>query len=325
MKAQRTAVEKALIGRLGTSLERAPWSTCRRVGAFFGLAFFAGFRHRRQIATDNLRLVFPHLSDAQIQTIARRSAQNFGISFCEFLHLRTASAQSIRDYVEIDGFEHIEKALSFGRGVVLPTAHFGAWEVMAARVTLEFPLTVIVRLTSNKPLREHIMRVREAINVEMIDKSDSARAPLKVLKRNGGLGVFPDQHAGKDGALMPVFGHPTRVFTSTSRLALSARAPLVPAFAVRRKPWISDGRVTVKVSPGLYLHDIEYSKCDLKSSSNRDEAVMAGTRYIVSETENIIRQHPEQWLWMHRRWREEDRRAQDEIDAQNMEENDSDL
>lgn len=314
MKAQRTVVEKALIRNLGNALERAPWSTCRRVGAFFGLAFFYGFRHRRQVATNNLRLVFPHLSDAQVQIIARRSAQNFGMSFCEFLHLRTASAQSLREYAEIDGFEHIEKALSQGRGLVLPTAHFGAWEVMAARATLDFPLTVIVRLTSNQPLREHIMRVREAINVQMIDKSDSARAPLKVLRKNGGLGIFPDQHAGKEGALMPVFGHPTRVFTSTSRLALSARAPLIPGFAVRRKPWISDGRVTVKVSPGLYLHENEYS--------SREEAVMAGTRFIVSETENIIRQHPDQWLWMHRRWREEDQRAQDEIDAQNAVKND---
>ena len=299
MKAQRNALEKRVIASLGAALERAPWSTCRLVGAQFGLAFFHGSRTRRRIAIGNLRLAFPHLGENQARQIARQSAQNFGISFCEFLHLRTASAQSIREYADIDGLEHIEKALAQGRGVVLPTAHFGAWEVMAARVTQEFPLTVIVRLTSNKALRDHILRVREAIDVGMILKTESPRASLKVLRANGGLGVFPDQYAGREGVLMPMFGHETRVFTSPSRLALQARAPIVPAFAVRRKPWLSNGRVTIKVSPGLYLHDIEYSN----TGAARDEAVMEGTRYIQSETEKIIRQHPEQWLWMHRRWR----------------------
>lgn len=316
MKAQRNALEKRIIAALGTRLERAPWATCRRVGAFFGLAFYYGARNRRAIAHRNLRLVFPDWSDAQIELTARRSSQNFGMSFCEFLHLRTASPQSIRDYADIEGLGQIEAARALGHGVVLPTAHFGAWEVMAARVTQEFPLTVIVRLTSNAALREHILRVREAIGVGMILKTESAREPLKTLRANGALGVFPDQHAGASGVLMPMFGHPTRIFTSTARLALAANAPLIPAFAVRRKPWISDGRVLIKVSPGLSLHDHEYSK----QFATRDENVLEGTRFIVRATEKIVREYPEQWLWMHRRWREEDARDA-QLESQNEDEN----
>lgn len=291
-------LEESLIERLGHAMERAPWATCRLTGAWMGLAFHAGSRNRRAIAQANLRLAMPHLSRARAGRIALRSAQNFGMSFCEFLHLRTASAREIHDYSEWRGLEHIEDGLAQGRGVMLTTAHFGAWEVMGARAAQEFPLTVVVRLTSNKALQAHVRRVRAEIHVGMILKSESPRASLKVLRANEGLAIFPDQHAGEEGALLEMFGLPTRSFTSPSRLALAARAPIVPTFAVRRTPWMADGRVVITASPGKYLHREEHE--------DREEAILEGTRYILQETEAIVRRHPEQWLWMHRRWRPED-------------------
>lgn len=298
LKTQRHALEKQLIERMGASLAAAPWITCRRVGSWMGLAFFYGLKRRRLIALENLNLALPHLSERRRQQIARRSVQNFGMSFCEFMHLQAASPQEIRDYCQWDGFEHIEKALAKGRGVMLTTAHFGAWEVMGARAALDFPLTVVVRLTSNQTLKNHIEKVRAAINVNMILKEESARVSLKVLRANEGLAIFGDQHAGPEGMLLPMFGHPTRVFTSPVRLALAAKSPLVPSFGVRREPWIADGRVVIRASAGLYLHEEHYG--------SRDDAVLAGTRFMQEETENIVRRHPDQWLWMHKRWRDED-------------------
>ena len=103
MKWNRTAIEGRVIRRLGTALELAPWSVCRRVGSVFGLAFFYSSKRRRTIATSNLHLVYPHLTEAAVQRLARRSAQNFGMSFCEFLHLRTASPQEIASYCHWQG------------------------------------------------------------------------------------------------------------------------------------------------------------------------------------------------------------------------------
>ncbi len=282
-------------------MERAPWATCRLTGSWMGLAFFYGSRNRRAIATANLRLALPELSQARVQRVAMRSAQNFGMSFCEFLHLRTASAQEIHDYSEWRGLQHIERGLAQGHGVMLPTAHFGAWEVMGARAAQSFPLTVVVRLTSNKALQNHVKTVRQAIEVHMILKSESPRASLRVLHANEGLAIFPDQHAGAGGALLPMFGHITRAFTSPARLALAARAPMVPTFAVRRTPWLADGRVVITASPGKYLHEEEHA--------SREAAILEGTRFILRETEAIVRRHPEQWLWMHKRWRPEDKLA----------------
>lgn len=266
------------------------------MGSWFGLAFFAAQRRRHSIAVGNIQLVFPEIGARDAQQIARRSAQNFGMSFCEFLHLRTASEAEIRDYCTFDGIEHFQIALELGRGVILPTAHFGAWEVMGARIALDFPMTVVVRLTSNQALKEHIQTVRAAVGLPMILKNETGRESMRVLRRGEILALFPDQHAGRRGELMPFFGHPTSVFTSPARLAITSGAPLVAAFGVRQAPWLENGRVSIRVSPPLQL----------TRGESRDESVLGGTRRILEEVENVVRAHPNQWLWMHRRWRKGD-------------------
>ncbi len=293
LKQGRTRIERRVIGQLGRTLERAPWATCRKVGSFFGLAFYYGQSSRREIATSNLRLIFPELPEHEITRLARRSAQNFGMSFCEFLHMGAASTADIQSYCEWDGLEHIQNEFAKERGVLLPTAHFGAWEVMGARAAQDFPLTVVVRLTSNRALRAHIERVRAAIHIGMIHKDEPARASMKILHANQSVAIFADQHAGKDGLLLPVFGVPTRVHSSPARLSLATRAPIIPTFGVRRTPWLSDGRVVITASPALHLD----------KNADRESEVVRGTNYVTARTEAIIRAHPDQWLWMHRRWR----------------------
>jgi len=294
LEAAREASEARMIAVFGKAMERAPWSVCRIVGSRFGLAFFAAGRRRREMATANVRRAFPQLGESAARQIARRSAQNFGMSFCEFLHLRTASREEIHSYCEVDGLENFTGPLSNGRGAILATAHFGAWEVMGARAAQEFPLTVVVRLTHNRALLGHIKQVRRAVDIRMLHKNDPARASLKVLHDNGVLGIFPDQYAGDDAMRMNFFGHPTRVITSPARLSLATRAPIVPAYAIRRTPWLRDGRVVARVLPA-YL-------CEKKE--DRESAVQDGTRRLLDNIEDIIREYPDQWLWAHRRWRE---------------------
>lgn len=305
LKMARHRIENRLIKQLGRSLEAAPWGVCRRVGSVFGLAFYYGQTSRRAIATANLRLIFPDWPESQVQRVARRSAQNFGMSFCEFLHMGHSSPREIRDYSSWDGLEHICDEFAGGRGVILPTAHFGAWEVMGARAAQDFGLTVVVRLTSNRALRNHIERVRAKIDVNMIHKDEPARVAMKILRQNRSVAIFADQHAGKNGLWLPVMGHQTRVHGSPARLSLATRAPIVPTFGVRREPWLSDGRVVITASPALHLD----------KNAPREAEVVRGTNYVSARTEAIIRAHPDQWLWMHRRWRDGDRRDGDRQDA----------
>lgn len=300
----RDALETRLMRLVGATMERASWDACRYSGARLGLLFFAALKRRREVATGNVLLAFPHMSQAAARQMARRSAQNFAMTFCEFLHLRAASRSEVRAYADIEGLEHIQAGFQDGRGVLLLTAHLGNWELMGARAAQEFRLVVVARPSSNSGLQRHISDVRDAAGIEVISKFDTGRASLGILRANAALGVLPDQHAGKHGALLPLFGHPTRFVTGLARLALLSGAPLVPSFGVRRAPWLADGRNVAKVSPGFHLKLRKGA-----DAAAREQIILDGTRQVMAQIENIVRQYPEQWLWMHRRWRPEDKAA----------------
>src|SRR5690606_21504743 len=112
----RAATEVRLMRLFGGAMERASWTTCRHAGAWLGLLFWHAARQRSEIATENVRLAFPDLGAAACRRLARRSAQNFAMTFCEFLHLRTASPEEIREYAWIEGMEHVEAGLARGHG-----------------------------------------------------------------------------------------------------------------------------------------------------------------------------------------------------------------
>ena len=304
----RTSAETAAIRSVGAAMERASWDGCRRAGAWLGLALFGALKQRRGIAISNLQLAFPHLSRAAANQIARRSAQNFAMTFCEFLHLRIASPEEIRRAASIDGLEHIESGLERGRGVILLTAHVGNWELMGARAALEFPLTVVARPTSNRGVQGHMDAVRRAAGLRVLSKYDTARATLKALRENVALGILPDQHGGYEGLLLPMFGHLTRINPAPAKLSLISGAPLVGAYGVRRRPFLSDGRIIARVLPGFDVMPLEddRKRRKIRDESERAALVEAATRRAVTQLEGIVRAHPEQWMWLHRRWREED-------------------
>ena len=283
------------MGAVGRAFETLSFDACRYAGAWLGLGIYAALGKRRGIAVNNVRLALG-VSQARANQIARRAVMNFGMTFAEFMHLRVATRDEIRAYSWIEGLEHIESGFAAGRGVILLTAHLGNWEVMGARAAQEFPLTVVARPTSNDGVQGFIDRVRAAGGLGVISKYDNGRASLRVLKNNESLGILPDQHAGSEGELLPMFGQPTRVWPAIARLAMLSGARVVPAFGVRRTPFLADGRIVATVGPGW----------NVDKARDKNAAITDGTRRTVSELERIIRAHPDQWLWLHRRWREKD-------------------
>jgi len=292
--------EVPLMNALGRSMQSMSWSGCRLTGAWLGLFFFNAIRRRREVAISNVRLAFPHLSEAAARQIARRSAQNAGMTMCEFFRMPAASPQEISEYIDVQGLEHVQQGLEQGRGVLLLTAHLGNWELMGARAAQEFALTVVARPNSNSGVQQYIDEARMSVGIKVISKFDTGRASIGVLRANKTLAILPDQHAGPDGVLLPFFGHHTRFVSSLARIALLSKAPVVPAFGVRRKPWLADGRIVARVSPPLPPLD--------KSQTNksREELVLEGTRQVIATLEDVITRYSDQWLWMPRRWRPAD-------------------
>ncbi len=295
LKARETLETRAMVS-IGGAMERASWAACRRTGAWMGLLLFGTFRARRAVAARNVQIAFPRMSDSQARRVVRRCYQNFAMTYCEFLHLRTASRESVRAYCEIDRPEIFHAAQSRGRGTVVLIAHLGNWEVMGARLAQDFPLSVVARPTSNIGIEAHIASIRAASKMTVLSKHDSARGALRVLKKNEFLGILPDQHGGPEGVSLPMFGRPTSVVTALARLALMADATVVPCFGVRRTPWLADGRIVARVSPSFRV----------EKTGDRETDVLNGTRRVIWEIENVVRQNPEQWLWMHKRWRDSD-------------------
>ena len=277
------------------AFERMDFTACRYAGGWLGLALYNALGKRRETAIQNVRLALG-VSGARANQLARRSCLNFGMTFAEFLHLRAADESQIRAYCEIQGLEHVQNGLQNEKGVILLTAHVGNWEVMGARAALEFPLTVVARPTSNDGVQSFIDDVRAAHGVQVISKFQSGREPFRVLKNNHALGILPDQHAGSEGEILPFFGQPTRVWTALARLALISGATVVPAFGVRRTPFLANGRIVAKVSRGW----------NVENRGDKDAAILEGTRRMIGELEGVVRSHPDQWLWLHRRWREKD-------------------
>ncbi len=302
----RTLGEVALVRGIGGAMERASFDACRRAGMWLGLALFGALKHRRGVAIENIGRAFPGVNRVRAIQMARRSSQNFAMTFCEFLHLRAASKSEVRSYCDFDGFEHIERALESGHGCILLTAHLGNWEVMGARATQEFPLAVVARPTSNVGVEAHIQACREAGGLHVVSKYDMARASLGVLRKGGTLGILPDQYSRDDGLLLPLFGHNTRFTPAVAKLAQVSRAPVVPAFGVRREPFYSDGRIVATMREGFTIPRPARGDSD----EERAAQIRRGTLRCISELENIVRAHPVQWMWLHRRWRDEDLNAE---------------
>jgi len=294
------SAEAKLMRAAGAACERASFRQCRHAGMWLGLLFHHALPSRRKISIQNLRLAFPQMSLKEANRIARRVSQNAAMTFCEFLHLRACGEKEIRDYSYIEGLEHVQKGFDAGRGVLLLTGHIGNWEMMGARAALEFPLTVIARPRSNEVVHNNIEAIRAHANVRVISRFDTGRAPVKVLRANEALAILPDQYE-QGGLALPFFNQPTKMVDAIARLALLSGAPIVPAFGIRRDPWLSDGRIMAKVFPGFDLHSGEKLKGEA-----REAAIAEGTRRTIHELETIIRAHPDQWLWMHRRWRKAD-------------------
>jgi KDO2-lipid IV(A) lauroyltransferase len=289
------STEARLMKIFSARCERASFAQCRHLGAWLGLLFHGTLPTRRAVSTRNLRLAFPHLNKLQADRLARRASQNAAMTFCEFLHLPQASEAELREYSWIEGFEHIEAGFARGRGIILLTSHLGNWEVLGARAALDVPLTVIARPRSNIVIHELIESIRARANVKVISRFDTGRAPVKVLRANETLGILPDQYE-QNGLLLPFFGHPTRVVDALARLAILSGATVAPSFGVRREPWLADGRIVCSVFPTF----------EIEKGEDREKAVVEGTRRVLHELEKIISAHPDQWLWMHRRWREKD-------------------
>jgi Kdo2-lipid IVA lauroyltransferase/acyltransferase len=274
--------------------------TCfQRIPLFLRKALFTGlfrlFYHvaprQRLIAAYNLRRAFPDKSDDEILRIVRGVYRNMGIVAAEFFDIPRITKENIEELVEVEGLEHCLKALEKGLGVLFFTAHFGNWELAAAAVSLLVkPVGVIYRPLDSAILDRIVLRGRSATGNIPIPKERAMRPMLRHLKQNGILGILIDQNvAWYEGVFVDFFGRPACTTNGLALLALHTGAPVLPGFMAR----LPDGRYRLVLGPEVEVID----------TGDHEADILANTHRFTGVIEETVRQYPEQWLWVHQRWK----------------------
>jgi KDO2-lipid IV(A) lauroyltransferase len=259
------------------------------------IGFFRLFYHlvprQRLIAAHNLRRAFPEKSDTEILRIVRGVYRNMGIVTAEFFDIPLLTKENVGKLVEVDGLEHCRRALEKGRGVLLFGAHFGNWELEAVAVSLLVKPAVVIYRTLDSPLLDHlVLRVRSATGNIPLPKERAMRAMLRSLKQNGMLGILIDQNvAWYEGVFVDYFGRPACTTDGLALLALHTGAPVLPAHMAR----LPDGRYRLVIGPEVEVVD----------TGDHETDRIANTQRFTKIIEDTVRQYPDQWLWVHQRWK----------------------
>lgn len=280
----------------------------RRAGFFLarGLASLA-FRvlgRERQKTIRHLTLAWGGEKDpAELHRIARRVFIHFGESAVDILRLPRLNREEVDRLVEAgDGFERIDRVLREGKGMILLTAHFGNWELMGAALRLKGYEGVLVgRKINYEKYNEAIVNLRGSATLKTLYQDTPPREFLRVLHSNHILGISADQDLDwAEGVFVPFFGRPAYTLTAPVKLAIASGAPIVPVFLPRE-----GGRYRLIVDEPIRVETI----------GTREETIREYTARWSRVIEKVISAYPDQWAWMHRRWKTSPPEAESARDA----------
>lgn len=262
-----------------------------KFGKSLGYLIYFISKKRREITLDNLRKAFPDKDDDWINSICKKSFENLGIVFAEIFWLQFATKEQIMRMIRFSSKNLFEGIIARGRGIIVLSAHFGNWELLAlsAGIFFENSFTIIVKPQSNKFLDRHINQMRTKYGNKVIDMYHSSFELLKLIKNKGCLALLADQSAtSQKDIYVDFFGRKTLTFDTPARLALKFRIPIMMGFAVRQPD-------------GTYY--VELSELDHSDLSDSAEGVIELTRRYLKILEETIKQYPDHWVWQHRRWK----------------------
>jgi KDO2-lipid IV(A) lauroyltransferase len=262
------------------------------VGAVLGWLAWYLLPRQRRLARTHLAIAFPGRSARERDRIGRASFANLGLATLEAAR---ADRLDIRRVVELsaDGEELLRNEQAGGKGVILVTGHIGSWELFARRIAvLGFPCGTVAKEAQDPRLTALLERTRAAAGLRVFWRGDpmSARQILRFLRGGGMLGFLIDQDTRVAGYLVPFFGRPAFTPRAAGDLAVRLQAPMLFACAHR-------------VASGL--HRMVVRRIDVERTGDRERDSLALTAAATREIEDEIRKRPDEWVWMHPRWRTE--------------------
>jgi len=268
------------------TLEWAPPAVANSLARVYSRLLDVALPRLRRVACRNLAMALPELSAARQKEIVDGVFSSIARVLVAFAKFPAIRRDTVAQWIRCEGLEHVEAALQRGRGVLFATAHLGNWELSAyAHALLAAPMDIVVRPLDN-PLLDALVEHRRSLSGNrIIAKQEYARAILKALAANRAVGILVDQNSAADaGAFVDFFGVKACAGVGFAKLAAHSGAAVIPGFAVWEE---TEKRYVLRFRPPV----------EITGDAARD------TQAVQSEIERAMRQHPDQWLWIHRRWK----------------------
>jgi Kdo2-lipid IVA lauroyltransferase/acyltransferase len=288
----RHRLEHTLYLALKGLLLALPHPAARAVGRQLGGLGYLLDRRHREVARKNLAIAFPGLGAAESERLVRQCFRHFGAALCDTISADRFDLTEFCRHFRYEGWEHVEAAERAGKGVFVLGSHLGLWEFSARPIGLyRGTIHAIARPADNPHLERELRRIRERFSYAVIHKQGAARRMLQVLREGGRIGILVDQRVQpREGIPVPFFGRPAWTTPVLARLSLRTGAPVLPVFTFPEP----GGAYRFVARPPIFP--------PAGNRASGDQAVAELTRRYLEVTEEEIRRHPEQWLWMHDRW-----------------------
>ena len=288
----RQRLEFALAWLLIKFIGALPRPLARAAGTILAWKVYVLHFRLRRVGMRNLELAFPEKSRRERARILRGVFTSFGRQVAEVCLFPKYTRANVSKVVVYDGFENFERALARGKGVLFLTAHLGGWELSAFAHSLQgYPLHVVMRPLDNPYLDRLTRQYRTMHGNSMVDKDDFVRGLLSAMKAGETVGILMDTNmTPPQGVFVDFFGIPACTASGLARIALRTDAAVVPGFTI----W----------DPALRKYRLRFDpEVKLIRTGNDDADAMANTALFTKIIEDYVRRYPDQWLWVHRRWK----------------------
>ena len=280
------------LGRFGAFIVYLlPLKISLAIAGFLGNCAFYILPKYRNIALDNLTKAFGNEKSAkEIKFIARKVFENLGKNACEIINFPKINEKNVDKFIRIENIDIVDRSFARGKGTIILASHFGNWELLGLTFRIKkYPGSTIGRRIYFYKYDNWLNRLRRSQDINVIYRNESPRKMLKVLKENKILGIVADQDVDSvEGVFVNFFRIPAYTPLGPVALARVSEATIVPAFVVRE-----GCRHVMKIEPPVELVD----------TGNKEADLVTNTQKWSDVVESYIRRYPEQWVWIHRRWK----------------------
>jgi KDO2-lipid IV(A) lauroyltransferase len=288
----RQRLEFIVVFVLVRGLGALPRRLARAVGAGLGAMAFAFTRRLRRTGDRNLEIAYPESDAPRRGHIVRQLYRNLGLHLAEFCLMSRYTPENTRGLVRYAGLEHYLAARDAGRGVLVVTGHLGLWELSSFYHSLMgYPMSMVIRRLDNPLVDRLVNGIRCLHGNTVVHKDDFARGLLGAMRRGETVGILMDTNmTPPQGIFVDFFGTPACTASGLARVAMRTEAAVLPGFLT----WREDEKKYV----------LEFGEpLELVSTGNDEQDMAANTQICTTAIETWVRRYPEQWLWVHRRWK----------------------